>query len=40
MRDFIEYGVLYTFAAYIAVLLGLVLAMPFVLVGLLVWMVL
>jgi hypothetical protein len=40
MRDVLEYTVLYTFAAYLAVLMGMILASPFLLLGLLVWMVL
>jgi hypothetical protein len=40
MRDVLEYTVLYTFAAYMAILMGLVLAFPFLLLGLFVWWVL
>jgi prolipoprotein diacylglyceryltransferase len=40
MRDVLEYTVLYTFAAYLAVLMGLIVSLPVILLGLFVWWVL
>jgi prolipoprotein diacylglyceryltransferase len=40
MRDVLEYTVLYTFAAYLAVLMGLIVSLPVILVGVFVWWVL